>query len=87
VDDAEAQVRAGQAVERAWLAATRHRVAILPASILCAVASTRAQLTRLMEVPAGMHVQFAFRLGHYDEQGERTSRRRVEERVTSGGPR
>jgi len=87
VDDAEAQVRAGQAVERAWLAATRHRVAILPASILCAVASTRVQLTRLMEVPAGMHVQFAFRLGHYDEQGERTSRRRVEERVTSGGPR
>jgi len=87
VDDAEAQVRAGQAVERAWLAATRHRVAILPASILCAVATTRAQLARVMEVPSGMHVQFAFRLGHYDEQGARTPRRRVEERVTPGGPR
>ena len=87
VDDAEAQVRAGQAVERAWLAATRHRVAILPASILCAVAATRSQLARAMEVPAGMHVQFAFRLGHYDEQGPRTSRRRVEGRVVPGGPR
>jgi len=87
VDDAEAQVRAGQALERAWLAATRHGVSIRPASVLCAVDTTRLQLARLMDVPSGMHVQFAFRLGHSDEQGARTFRRRVEERVTPGGPR
>lgn len=77
-DDAIAQVRAGQAFERVWLAAARWSVNLRPASALCQVPPVKAQFARLVEAGES-HVQQVFRLGHGQAQGARTPRRRVDE--------
>lgn len=80
--DNESRVKAGQALERIWLAATALGVSLQPMSQALEVPETKQELSRLM--PANgtdmPNVQQAFRLGNaWGGAGEPTPRRPLEE--------
>lgn len=60
-DDAVTQVRAGQAVERVWLLATRLGIAMQPMSQPLHIPELRRELAELVGAP-GRHPQFLFRI-------------------------
>jgi nitroreductase len=72
----EAQVRAGQAFERLWLAATAINLSVQPMSQVLEIPKTKAKLTELL--PEG-HLQQVFRLGFSESIPEHTPRRPLEE--------
>lgn len=77
-DDAVARVKAGRALQRAWIAAAAWKVSLRPASAICALPETREQLARLVAAPSGTCAQIAFRLGYSESEASRTGRRPVE---------
>ena len=81
-DDATAQVRAGQAFERIWLAATTWKVGLRPASAMCEVPLVKAKLARLVDA-GDLHVLQAFRLGYGEPGGRRSPRRKVDESIVA----
>lgn len=75
-------VRAGQALERVWLAATAQKVGLRPASALCEVAPMKAKLAKLVHAGDRKVVQ-AFRLGYGQGGGRRAPRRKVDESIVA----
>jgi nitroreductase len=86
-DDNESRIKAGQALERIWLAATALGVSLQPMSQALEVPETKQELARLM--PANgtdmPNVQQTFRLGNArGGAGEPTPRRPLEEVLIKG---
>jgi hypothetical protein len=74
----EAQVRVGQALERAYLAATDLGLCLQPVSQLLQAEETRAALAAMLPAGGGVPLQ-PFRLGRATPPREHTPRRPVEE--------
>jgi nitroreductase len=81
-DDPMQCLRAGQAFERLWLAATAQKVGLRPASALCEVPAMKAKLARLVEAGELKVVQ-AFRLGYGPSGGRRAPRRKADEAIVA----
>jgi nitroreductase len=77
-DDRAAQVRAGQALERVWLAATQRGLALHPMNQILQLPDLKEQVQALLPRPA-MHPQITFRLGHAEAAPSDTPRRPVSE--------
>lgn len=77
-DDPVARVKAGRALQRAWIAAATWKVSLRPASAICALPATREQLARIVDARPGACAQIAFRLGYGESEASRTGRRPVE---------
>jgi nitroreductase len=75
-NDREAQIRAGQAFERLWLAATAMNLSVHPMSQALEVPETKAKLAELL--PGG-YLQQAFLLGFAEPVAKHTPRRPLEE--------
>lgn len=74
----EAQVRVGQALERAYLAATDLGLCLQPVSQLLQAEETRAALAAMLPAGGGVPLQ-PFRLGRATPPREHTPRRPIEE--------
>jgi nitroreductase len=81
-NDPVEHLRAGQAFERLWLAATARKVGLRPASALCEVPAMKAKLAKLVHAGERKVVQ-AFRLGFGEAGGRRAPRRRADESIVA----
>ncbi|WP_179862338.1 Acg family FMN-binding oxidoreductase [Longibacter salinarum] len=77
-DTPKAQVRAGQALERIWLAATLRGLQLQPMNQLLQIPVLKNDLRLLLPDPA-MHPQITFRLGYGEPERSHTPRRSLDE--------
>jgi nitroreductase len=82
-DDCESRVRAGQVVERVWLAAASLGLAVQPLSAPLQLPELRAEVAALPDAPGGWP-QHAFRLGCAEGAVKHAPRRPLEEVMTEG---
>jgi nitroreductase len=73
-----AQVRAGQALERLWLAATLRGLQLQPMNQILQIPSLKNDLRMMLPDP-DMHPQLTFRLGYGEPEDKHTPRRPAEE--------
>jgi hypothetical protein len=79
-DDAESQLRVGQAFERIYLTASAQSIGLQPLSQAVQVPAIREELTRLLPAGAGSPQQ-PFRLGYAERVQDHTPRRPLSEVV------
>lgn len=77
-DTPTAQVRAGQALERLWLAATLRGIQLQPMNQILQIPPLKHDLRMMLPDP-DMHPQITFRLGYGEPEDKQTPRRPVEE--------
>jgi hypothetical protein len=81
-DDAVTQVRAGRALQRAWLLATQFGLCMQPMSQPLEVPQLRRELAALIGAGEG-HPQHLFRIGFGEPESHRARRRPLEEVLVS----
>jgi hypothetical protein len=84
-NDREAQVRAGQALERVWLTATARGLALHPMNQILQLPELKTEVQALLPRPQ-MHPQITFRLGHAEPAPSNTPRRPVSEVLLDDAP-
>jgi hypothetical protein len=82
-DDRTSQVRAGQALERMWLHATRRGIALQPMSQALEVPALRAELARVIPEPGWIPEQ-VFRIGYAAFPDPKHTPRRTLDQVLLG---
>jgi len=77
-DTPKAQVQAGQALERIWLAATLRGLQLQPMNQILQIPTLKNEVRMLLPDPA-MHPQITFRLGYGEPESSRSPRRPLDE--------
>lgn len=77
-DSPRTHVRAGQVLERVWLAATQRGIQLQPMNQILQIPEIKKEVQRLLP-DAGMHPQITFRMGYATPERRRQPRRSVEE--------
>jgi hypothetical protein len=82
-DTPKAQVEAGQALERIWLAATLRGLQLQPMNQILQIPTLKNEVRMLLPDPS-MHPQITFRLGYGEPERSHTPRRSIEQMLIGG---